>query len=295
MFSSIDEMWEDILRDLSAQQTIAPSRDGDVVGEIIGYNAALNARRGAIFLGNKRRALSAAYASAEFLWYASGRGDVEMLAQYAPSYKKYADPSGQAYGAYGPRIMSQLPRVVELLRRDGFSRQTVVAVWRPDDLEAAGKTPDMPCTLTHQYLLRDNALHMIVTMRSNDVWRGMPYDVFTFCCLQRVIAAHLDVDVGVYHHQVGSMHLYARDADKARESLTSDAIVESEELGWRLDDTLTTCELAVARERQSRVAQDYTASLDALGDMTRAMVTACRQDLRRKKDSCRISSFVMDE
>ena len=50
-------------------------------------------------------------------------------------------------------------------------------------------------------------------MRSNDVWWGLPYDVFQFTQLQLTLARLLDVAPGEYTHMVGSLHAYERDAD----------------------------------------------------------------------------------
>ena len=52
-------------------------------------------------------------------------------------------------------------------------------------------------------------------MRSNDVWWGVPYDVFQFTFLQIQLAQVLGLEPGVYTHQAGSFHLYDRDRVEA--------------------------------------------------------------------------------
>jgi thymidylate synthase len=47
-------------------------------------------------------------------------------------------------------------------------------------------------------------------MRSNDAFWGLPYDVFLFTMLQELFAAELNVELGRYHHSVGSLHLYQK-------------------------------------------------------------------------------------
>jgi thymidylate synthase len=56
---------------------------------------------------------------------------------------------------------------------------------------------------------------MHTTMRSNDVWLGLPYDVFTATILHELMAGWLGADLGEYHHHVDSLHVYERDLDKA--------------------------------------------------------------------------------
>lgn len=283
LYNSIDEAWRSLIWCLlkcpdHGQQS---SRDGDVVGEIIGYKAIIDAATQRTFLCNERRRLSRAYAAAETLWYLSGTDETRMLERYAPSYKHYAQ-DGRAYGAYGPRIMPQLPRVIQELRTRSQTRQSVISVWDKRDLDAMGSTPDMPCTLTLQYVLRDSYLHAITSMRSNDAWKGFPYDVFAFTCLQRVVAAHLDARVGLYHHHVGSMHLYSRNAEAAEEACG--CALRSHAFDWRLDDTLTTCGMAVHCERAARTDGVILTTYDALGDMTRWLVDQCAAVLNIQGD-----------
>lgn len=47
-------------------------------------------------------------------------------------------------------------------------------------------------------------------MRSNDVHRGLPYNVVQFTTLQEVMAGWLGLEVGGYHHWSDSLHLYRR-------------------------------------------------------------------------------------
>lgn len=67
---------------------------------------------------------------------------------------------------------------------------------------------DVPCTLSYRFFLREGQLHMHTTMRSQDLWLGFPYDIFTPTLIQELLAGWLGVSVGEYHHHVDSLHLY---------------------------------------------------------------------------------------
>ena len=54
-------------------------------------------------------------------------------------------------------------------------------------------------------------------MRSNDVFRGLPHDLFCFTMLQELIARSVGVELGSYHHMVGSSHMYEEDAKQLEE------------------------------------------------------------------------------
>jgi thymidylate synthase len=69
---------------------------------------------------------------------------------------------------------------------------------------------DVPCTLGYRFFLRGNRLHMHTTMRSQDLWLGFPYDVFTATILQELMAEWIGAELGQYRHSVDSLHLYAK-------------------------------------------------------------------------------------
>lgn len=155
------------------------------------------------------RGVNSRLAAVEALQLLSGTADVDLLRRASPNYTEVlVDPAAAAYGAYGPRLYDQLADVTSLLRREPDTRRAVLVIWQERDLTHDG---DRPCTLSLQLLVRDGALQLIVNMRSQDVWLGVPYDMFMFTQLQRSIALELGLRVGRYTHHVGSFHLYDRD------------------------------------------------------------------------------------
>ena len=61
---------------------------------------------------------------------------------------------------------------------------------------------------------------MTTTMRGQDVWIGLPYDLFFYTVLHELVAGWLGAELGEFHHQVGSLHIYESHLDDA-EQLTS--------------------------------------------------------------------------
>jgi thymidylate synthase len=45
-------------------------------------------------------------------------------------------------------------------------------------------------------------------MRSNDLFKGLPYNLIQFTTLQEIIAGWLRIEVGSYNHISDSLHLY---------------------------------------------------------------------------------------
>ncbi|MDT3397622.1 thymidylate synthase [Streptomyces sp. B1866] len=166
------------------------------------------------------RILNPAFAAAETVWHLSGSDD-PWIFDYNGRLRQYAD-DGVLRGAYGPRMrrwgggLDQLARVVEILGDDPDSRRAVIQLYDPAR-DAAGHR-DVPCTLGFRFHLRGGRLHMATTMRSQDVWVGLPYDLFFATVLHELVAGWVGAELGVYHHHVDSLHLYERDA-AAAESL----------------------------------------------------------------------------
>jgi len=102
---------------------------------------------------------------------------------------------------------------VDKLRADPFTRQAVIQVWdrQKDSQHRVPMPKDIPCTLSITFGTEGKRLlTMSVVMRSNDVWLGLPFDVFQFRQLQRTVANCLGWDIGQYCHHDVSMHAYDR-------------------------------------------------------------------------------------
>ncbi len=173
---------------------------------------------------HQHRHLSYTFMAAEAYWITSGSMFVEDIAPYNKHIQKFSDDGYIFNGAYGPKFINQLDYVVNCLRKDSLSRQAVMTIWVPNPIE----TKDYACTLALQFLIRDNALHTIVTMRSNDLWLGRPYDMFNFTIMSLRVLTYLNsdnyietfnapIELGHLTLQVGSTHLYQNNWEKANQ------------------------------------------------------------------------------
>jgi hypothetical protein len=159
------------------------------------------------------RKLGYRFLAAEAAWVLSGDNRLAPLLPYAPSLAKMSDDGVFLAGAYGPPFTEQLPYIVKALSHDCSSRQAVATLWRPRPMTNS----DTPCTTSLQYLIRDEQLHCIATMRSNDVWLGTPYDIHTFAMATAYLALHLNPrpSLGQLYLTAGSQHLYVLDREPA--------------------------------------------------------------------------------
>ena len=173
------------------------------------------------------RKLSRRIAAAEAIQLIGGFSDPQLLLSASPNFKRYVEPSGEFHGAYGRRIHTQLGAVVNKLRDDPETRQAIITLWNPV-LDNERDKKDYPCTLSLGFSIWDKHVELDVTMRSNDVWRGLPYDIFQFTQLQHTVANVLGLIVGRYRHHTYSLHLYEEDRVEAfGSSIFPDEIVKS--------------------------------------------------------------------
>ncbi|MDA0634368.1 thymidylate synthase [Nonomuraea sp. CA-218870] len=192
--------------------------------ELLDVRLLLHEPRARLLAAPSGRVLNTAFAVAETVWILSG-SDAPWIYEFNGQLRQYAEDDGILRGAYGPRLrcwdghVDQLALALATLRGDPDSRRAVIQLYDP--ARDAGGHRDVPCTLGYRFHLRQGRLHMATTMRSQDLWTGLPYDVFAATTLHELMASWLGVELGVYHHHVDSLHLYEHDLDKAASVLNT--------------------------------------------------------------------------
>ena len=153
------------------------------------------------------RRLNPWLALSESLWMLAGRDDVAVLKPYNKRICSFSDDGVKLYGAYGKRLMNQLPAAIERLKADDTDRRAVLSIWEPRDLMA--QTLDPPCNTQVRFKVRENKLYMKVSCRSNDLHWGLhAVNLPQFSMLQEYVAARLGVNMGTQIHESDSLHIY---------------------------------------------------------------------------------------
>ncbi|GII34621.1 thymidylate synthase [Planotetraspora mira] len=218
---SVTELFASAVTLTMRGQQVSPR--GMATREVLDVHMVLTRPRARLLLAPPARVLNTAFAVAETVWILSGSDD-QWIYGFNGQLRQYAD-DGVLRGAYGPRMrrwgdgqVDQLAQVLALLKADPDSRRALIQLYDPAR-DAAGHR-DVPCTLGFRFHLRQGRLHMSTTMRSQDLWTGMPYDLFFTTTLHELMAGWLGVELGDYRHHVDSLHLYERDFERA-ESVTA--------------------------------------------------------------------------
>lgn len=215
---TIDEAWLSWYNLFKENQINIKSRDGDVIAECINAITVIENPTKNVMTNDVRK-LSMRYAIGEMLWYMSGNPSLKAIQHYTKSWDRMSDDGETVNSNYGYIIQNkfdfdQYEYCKKLLIKDKNSRQAIIHIKVPVNT-IENPTNDLNCTVCLQFLVRENKLYCTTYMRSNDLWLGFPYDVFQFTCLQVRMAMELGLDIGTYTHIAGSLHLYARDFEKA--------------------------------------------------------------------------------
>ncbi len=148
--------------------------------------------------------------------WAGEDGDLGPI--YGAQWRRWraAPPRDAAPGAPAVEI-DQLSRLVEKIRSDRDSRRLVMSAWNVGELDAM-KLP--PCHLLTQFNVQHDRLHCLVTMRSVDVFLGLPFNIASYALLTMMMAQATDLEPGELVFSLGDTHVYHNHFEQARLQLS---------------------------------------------------------------------------
>ena len=132
------------------------------------------------------------------------------------------DREGKFDYTYSERIANnhQLYNVVETLKEDPNSRRAMVMIFEPEDtLKSKGASTRIPCSISYQFLIRNDKLMVLYYIRSNDYYKHFPIDIVMTSLLQEwvrneLLGTYPDLKLGSLNYFAGSLHAYKEDLDK---------------------------------------------------------------------------------
>ena len=184
-----------------------------------------------------RNRVIAKYTANEMELYYSGEKRASEFARASRFWSGLANPDGTINSAYGWLILknescgrADWDAVGEVrtpwewaascLLEDSATRQATMPVALPEHRWSGNR--DQVCTMHVSFMIRDGLLRTSVVMRSNDVVRGLVYDVPFFVSLGERMVEELarraprtfrELKVGPYCHFAHSLHMYESDKE----------------------------------------------------------------------------------
>lgn len=224
-------VWRNLLEQLISAPDNVTSPRGLKTNEII--NASYKIPMPA-FIDLSTRKVNCGFMFAEAAMLVSGSNRLDDVKKYMNAYAQFSDDGLLMRGSYGPPFVDQIGYVVDCLLANKESRQAVITFWR----QRPGLSLDIPCTVSAQFLIRENKLHSIFNMRSQDIVKGFTFDAFSFSMMSRAvqlmysersratqnafnnkshesIQSKKELALGALYVACGSLHLYNSDYRKA--------------------------------------------------------------------------------
>ena len=122
---------------------------------------------------------------------------------------------------YGPRIIEQLPAVINELADNPNSRRACLMILNPDDhvlLELDEKI-EYPCCFNATYYIRDNKLNTHINMRSQNTALVLQMDIYIHARLMIHVMNELnnnyddELQLGTMSYHMVSGHVFTRDLE----------------------------------------------------------------------------------
>src|SRR6056300_454848 len=158
------------------------------------------------------------YVKRELEWYKSLSLNVNDIPGETPQiWKMVASDKGEINSNYGWCIYSeengyQFENVVDELVKNPYSRRANMIYTRPSmhsDYNRDGMS-DFMCTNNVQYIIRNDQVHALVYMRSNDAVFGYKNDWAWQKHVLDSLCKELNVPAGQIYWNVSSLHIYER-------------------------------------------------------------------------------------
>jgi thymidylate synthase len=248
IYNTIHEAYQFALADVWYRPEFKSAPRGIPVREILNYTftVANPVAEPIITHDIERNKVIAEYTAKEVELYNSCSNRVEDFAKASKFWEKLANPDGTVNSAYGyliwknqssgnpafegsnipieevrknPACMDNLYRTPwewakQSLIQDKDTRQAILRFSLPEHQWNGNK--DQTCTMHGNFLIRENQLHLTVIMRSNDLMKGLVYDLPWFVSLMDKMVDELkptypELTKGTYTHLSHSMHIYEKD------------------------------------------------------------------------------------
>jgi len=103
--------------------------------------------------------------------------------------------------------INQIQDVIDVLKRDPYSKACVAMTWHPAD-ELMRKHKSSPCLVQIQALVQDEKLNLTVFFRSHDMTQGWPENAYGCAAIQAEIAEAIGLPTGLLIIISGSAQIY---------------------------------------------------------------------------------------
>ena len=215
----------DLLRHVLEHGTGKSDRTGTGTRSVFGWQMRFDLAQGFPLVTTKKLHLKSIVH--ELIWLLRGETNIRYLQENnVRIWDEWADADGELGPVYGKqwrawacadgRVVDQIARVVEKIKRNPDSRRLIVSAWNVADLPAMAL---QPCHTLFQFYVADGRLSCQLYQRSGDIFLGVPFNIASYALLTRMVAQVTGLKAGDFVHTLGDAHLYSNHFEQAHVQL----------------------------------------------------------------------------
>lgn len=113
-------------------------------------------------------------------------------------------------------LLDQVDYLLYMLKANPYSRRIKTTLWCVEDLDEMALEP---CVYETHWQMWDDKLHLTVSIRSNDMALGNPYNIYQYSILHRLIAQVTGHEVGTICFNIDNAHVYDRHIEPLKKQI----------------------------------------------------------------------------
>lgn len=214
-------IFKELKKKLDNQEFVI-DKSGVKTVELIAPRIELNPEQPVLTFNGRKTPLK--YVEEELKWYLSQDLNIEEISKSASIWKDVSDKNGFVNSNYGyllfhPSNFLQYKNCVKELNNNPETRRAIQIYTRPSMQYEYNKDgmSDFICTLSHQFMIRNNELISVVNFRSSDFIFGFFNDFYWFAYIHRMIYNDIHnmnkISIGKLIFIPNSLHVYERHFD----------------------------------------------------------------------------------
>ncbi|ALO79462.1 thymidylate synthase [Bacillus phage Hobo] len=243
MINSVDEQYLELVERVITKGVKKGDRTGTGTMSVFGAQMRFNLAEGFPLLTTKR--VPFRIVAQELLWFVKGSTDLKYLLDNNvhiwddDAYRWYKEHGGEMdkeyflknaqacgfklgdiYGAqwrnWNGDNIDQLKDLIEQVKTNPDSRRMLMIAFNPSVL---GTVALPPCHYAVQLYVAEGKLSLMFTMRSNDIFLGLPFNIASYALLVHIIAKMTGLEVGELVYSAGDAHVYLNHMEQVKEQL----------------------------------------------------------------------------
>jgi thymidylate synthase len=226
-----DQLVREVVRTVNEQGMPRESDNALEIKEILAFNTVLtNPLARLLCAPDYPQVFNPGLAVARFFYLISGSHDLDEIAFYSPSARRFTDDGlTMPGGAHGYRLFypnaatDQFEGLVRALRKHPERNRGAVSFYHPQD--CGSESADLTCVMGGLFSCKEGRLRTLINMRANDALRLLWYDMFEFSMLGEFVARYCGFELGEYYHSSFVMMLIGRTAMNIAENIQNDTRV----------------------------------------------------------------------